>query len=51
MRQVRRIDLLWEGDNIEIYERLKQRAVSVEKELLEFVKQIIEREIERSGDG
>ncbi|WP_257999383.1 hypothetical protein [Fischerella thermalis] len=51
MRQVRRIDLLWEGDNIEIYQRLKQRAISVEKELLEFVKQIIEREIERSGDG
>jgi hypothetical protein len=30
---------------------VKQRAVSVEKELLEFVKEIIEREIERSGDG
>ncbi|BAU08390.1 hypothetical protein [Fischerella sp. NIES-3754] len=44
MRQVRRIDLLWEGDDIEIYERLKQRAISVEKELLEFVKEIIERE-------
>ena len=51
MRQVRRIDLLWEGDDIEIYERLKQRAVSMEKDLPEFVKDIIEREIERNGDG
>jgi hypothetical protein len=51
MRQVRRIDLLWEGNDIEIYERLKQRAVSVEKELPEFVKAIIERELERQGDG
>jgi hypothetical protein len=44
MRQVRRIDLLWEGDDIEIYERLKQRAVSVEKELPEFVKEICQRD-------
>jgi predicted DNA-binding protein len=51
MRQVRRIDLLWEGDDIEIYERLKQRAINVEKELPEFVKEMIEREIERNGDG
>lgn len=51
MRQVRRIDLLWEGNDIEIYERLKQRALNVEKELPEFVKDIIEREIERNGDG
>jgi hypothetical protein len=45
MRQVRRIDLLWEGDDIEIYETLKQRADSLEKEIPEFVKEIIEREI------
>lgn len=51
MRQVRRIDLLWEGDDIEVYERLKQRSVSVEKELPEFVKEIIEREIERNSDS
>jgi hypothetical protein len=47
MRQVRRIDLLWEGDDVEIYERLKQQAVSLDKEIPEFVKEIIEREIER----
>ncbi|HEY9831423.1 MAG TPA: HNH endonuclease [Stenomitos sp.] len=51
MRQIRRVDLLWEGDDIEIYERLKQRAVSLEKEIPEFLKEIIEREIGRDNDG
>jgi len=51
MRQVRRIDLLWAADDIEIYERLKERAVSLEKELPEFVKEIIEREIKRDSAG
>ena len=51
MRQVRRIDLLWEGDDIEIYERLKQRAISIEKELPELVKEIIKREINGPGDS
>ena len=45
MRQVRRVDLLWEGDDVEIYERLKQKAISLEKEIPEFVKEIIKREI------
>lgn len=51
MRQVRRVDLLWEGDDVEIYEALKQRAISLEKEIPEFVKEIIEREIGRDDDG
>lgn len=42
---------MWEGEDIEIYERLKQRAVSLEKEIPEFVKEIIEREMRRNGDG
>lgn len=49
MRSVRRIDLLWEGDDIEMYEKLKQRATRLEKELPEFVKEIIEREIDRES--
>jgi hypothetical protein len=47
MRQVRRLDLLWEGDDIEMYEKLKQRAASLDKEIPMFVKEMIEREIER----
>ena len=51
MQQVIRVDLLWEGDDVEVYEALKQRAISLEKEIPEFVKEIIEREIERDEDG
>lgn len=51
MRQVRRIDLMWEGEDVEIYERLKQLAVSLEKEIPEFIKEIIEREMRRNCDG
>lgn len=51
MRQVKRVDLLWEGDDVEIYETLKQRAISLGKEIPEFVKEIIEREIGRGGNG
>jgi hypothetical protein len=50
MRQVRRIDLMWEGDDIEIYERLRQRAISLDKEIPEFIKEIVEREIRRNGN-
>jgi hypothetical protein len=51
MRQVRRVDLLWTEEDIEIYEALKQRAISLGKEIPEFVKEIIKREIERGNDG
>jgi hypothetical protein len=51
MRQVRRIDLMWESADIESYERLKQQAISLGKEMPEFIKEIIEREIRRNSDG
>lgn len=51
MRQVRRIDIMWEEKDVEIYERLKQQAVSLEKEIPEFIKEIIEREMHRNTDG
>jgi hypothetical protein len=51
MRQMRRVDLLWEGDDVEIYEILKQRAIDLEKAIPELVKEIIEREIGIDGDA
>jgi len=50
MRQVRRIDLLWEGDEVAVYEALTQRAMSLGKEIPAFVKEIIERAISRDED-
>jgi hypothetical protein len=46
MQQVRRIDLLWERSNVDRYESLKQKAIGSGKDLSEFIKEIIEREIQ-----
>ncbi|BAZ09401.1 hypothetical protein NIES4071_12090 [Calothrix sp. NIES-4071] len=50
MRQVRRIDLLWQGNEIDTYERLKQQANILNVDISELVKEIIEREIIDSDD-
>ncbi|MBD2299662.1 HNH endonuclease [Nostoc sp. FACHB-190] len=50
MQEIRRIDLMWQGDDIEIYEKLRQQAISLEKEIPEFIKEIIEREMRQNGD-
>lgn len=47
MRQIRRIDLTWEGDEVEIYEKLKTQVHSFKMEIPAFIKKIIEREINR----
>ncbi len=41
MREVRRIDLLWQGREIEVYEKLKDQAHCLDKELPEFVKEVL----------
>ncbi|MFB2770385.1 hypothetical protein ACE1AT_14000 [Pelatocladus sp. BLCC-F211] len=51
MRQVRRIDLIWQGKDVEIYEILKQQAIKLGKQIPEFVKEIIEREMRQNGDS
>ena len=47
MHQSRRLDLVWQGDEIDIYEKLKAEAHSLEKEIPLFVKEIFEKEIRR----
>jgi len=44
-RQIRRLDLVWQGKEVDIYEKLKAEAQSLEKEIPSFVKEILEREI------
>lgn len=47
MRQIRRLDLVWQGKEVDIYEKLKAEAHSLEKEIPLFVKEILEREFRR----
>ncbi|NEU74735.1 HNH endonuclease [Hassallia byssoidea VB512170] len=51
MRQVRRIDLIWQGDDIENYERLKQQAARLNKEMPQFIKEIIDQQIRLNNDS
>lgn len=47
MRQIRRIDLVWQGKEVDVYEKLKAAAHSLDKEIPSYVKEIIEKEIRR----
>lgn len=49
MRQVRRIDMIWQGEDVELYERLKQQAINMNKDIPQLIKEIIEREISRDS--
>jgi hypothetical protein len=51
MRQVRRIDLLWQENEVEIYEELKEQAGKLDKDITEFVKEVIERELSTNSDS
>jgi predicted DNA-binding protein len=45
MRQIRRLDLLWQGNEVEQYERLKTDAKESGQTIPEFVKELIEKAI------
>lgn len=47
MRQIRRVDLVWQGNEVDTYEKLKAEAHSIEKEIPVLVKEIIAKELQR----
>jgi hypothetical protein len=47
MRQIRRIDLIWQGDEVVVYDKLKSQANSMDKEVSLLVKEILHREVLR----
>jgi hypothetical protein len=49
MRQLRRVDLVWQADEIEQYELLKEKAAAYEKDMPEFIKEIIHNELKRNS--
>ncbi|WP_219729945.1 hypothetical protein [Sodalinema gerasimenkoae] len=46
MQPIRRVDLLWQGDDIETYEHLKERAITMNKSLSDLVKDMIKQALE-----
>ena len=49
MRQVRRLDLIWQGKEVEQYKKLKIDAKDSGQTIPEFVKELIEKAIERKN--
>lgn len=49
MQQIRRVDLIWQGEQVEQYERLKRDAKATGQTIPEFVKKIIARAIKRKN--
>lgn len=45
MRQARRADILWTGDEVAIYDRLKKRTEELQKDIPAFIKEIVERHV------
>jgi len=45
MREARRVDIMWIGDEIAAYERLKQRTLELQKDIPKYIKEIIEKHI------
>lgn len=46
MQQVRRVDILWSGEEITVYEQLQERTLELQKELPAYIKEIIERHLQ-----
>lgn len=46
MRQARRVDILWSGNEITVYEKLKERTFELQKELPAYIKEIIEKHLQ-----
>ena len=46
MRQTRRADILWSGDEVTVYDRLKQRTLELQKNLPAYIKELIEKHLE-----
>jgi len=43
MRPLRRMDLMWKGKEVEVYEELKRRTMKLQKKMPAFVKEIVKK--------
>jgi hypothetical protein len=45
MRQARRVDIMWSGDEVSVYDRLKRRTMELQKDIPKYIKEIIEKNL------
>ena len=51
MGQIRRADILWVESEVEIYEKLKQRTLQLQKNIPGYVKEIVEQHLKTKLDS
>jgi len=45
MRQARRVDIMWSGQEVSVYDRLKKRTMELQKDIPKYIKEIIEKNL------
>jgi hypothetical protein len=45
MCQIRRVDIIWSGDEVNVYEKLKKRTQELQKNIPEFIKEILKKNL------
>lgn len=50
MREIRRLDILWVGEEVTEYDQLKETAEKVGKETPTYVKNVLRNHLECEGD-
>ena len=45
MRQARRVDIMWSGDEVSVYDRLRRKTKELQKDIPKYIKEIIERNL------
>lgn len=50
MRDIRRLDIIWSGDEVKDYESLRDEAAESDEELPTFVKNVLRSHLEQRED-
>ncbi len=50
LRETRRLDLVWEGDEVKTYQRLKRKAQEARAEMPSYVKRVISQHVEQDQE-
>jgi hypothetical protein len=51
MREVRHAGILWTGPEVEVYQRLKERTLRLQRNIPSYVKEVVERHLESDSDA
>jgi len=50
MKEIRRVDLIWQGEEVKTYEVIKNKSNKIHKEIQEVIKSILEKEVKKKKE-